>query len=82
MSENNKMDWVKWVGSLLGRWWILPSLFLLGSLLVGPGGFILVVVLGLASALMLAVTRPESFKFAWTQLVSSVKSWWGSRPKS
>ena len=75
------LTWFKWFGSLLGSGWWIAGLFLLGSLITGLSGFTFVLVLGLASAILLAVTKPDTFKFAYNYIIAGTKDWWTSRPR-
>lgn len=76
---NNNLKWLKWIGSLLGKWWIVFTIFLFGSFITGAG-FVLVGLVVLSAAVVLAATDFDTFKRAYDYSIGYVKNWWQQRP--
>lgn len=76
-------DYVDWLGSLLGIWWILAIASFVVSIIIGFTNTILVAVLGvIALAIWAKMERENSNKIKqfFDSKLTLIKEWWARRP--
>lgn len=76
------LQWLKWKWSLLGKWWLLGLVLLVGLFITGAETLALLAVGGVATAILLALDKPEVLKSSWTTGRDHLKSWWNNRPSN